>query len=250
MKGASTKDDFDAQMRSFSDAPIVTHVGDRIFADIQRSVIDAPDVSTVYDPTSSPPPRSGAGHTDAIYGLSYDAVGVARKHGGRVYVSGPDSAAPTRSRPINGSRSCEFGGQSRLGEEHRLVDDVARDRPHLSDPQYTWSGLGEVTVNISSLAAEKRTTGGNMLDDSPVCSRGSRGTSPIPSTKRTSKTSRTRARSTPSSCSTNSGVLSETTSMRRSARSTASAGAGTSVGGVGPTEDRFLRAAHLGGGGS
>lgn len=169
VKGASTKDDFDAQMRSFSDAPIVTHVGDRIFADIQRSVIDAPDVSTVYDPDLVTSRLDLAReHTDAIYGLSYDAVGVARKHGGRVYVSGPDSGGAYAFATYQWLSLHVSSGASRALARSTDWWTMWHEIGHTyQTPQYTWSGLGEVTVNISSLAAEKRTTGGNMLDDSP-----------------------------------------------------------------------------------
>lgn len=169
VKGASTKSDFDAQMRAFADAPIVTHVADRVFADIQRSVIDEADVAAVYDPELVTARLDLAReHTDAIYGLSYDAVGTARKHGGRVYVAGPDSGEAYAFATTQWLSFHVSSGASRALARSTDWWTIWHGMGHTyQTPQYTWTGLGEVTVNISSFAAEKRTTGGNMLDDSP-----------------------------------------------------------------------------------
>lgn len=169
VKGASTKSDFDVQMRAFSDAPIVTHVADRVFADIQRSVLDEADVAAVYDPELVTSRLELAReHTDAIYGLSYDAVGAARKHGGRIYIAGPDSGEAYAFATTQWLSFHISSGASRALARSTDWWTIWHEMGHTyQTPQYTWSGLGEVTVNISSLAAEKRTTGGNMLDDSP-----------------------------------------------------------------------------------
>jgi hypothetical protein len=169
VQGASARADFDQQMRDFADAPMVTHVADRVFADVQRRVLDAGDVVSVYDPQELSTRLDLIRNlTDGVYGLSYDAVGVSRKYAGRVYIAGPDSGgayafATTQWLSLHVSSDAS-AAMVKNTDLWALWHEIGHT---YQTPDYTWSGLGEVTVNIFSLALQKQMTGQNMLDQSP-----------------------------------------------------------------------------------
>ena len=167
--GFTDRTEFDGQMNDWSDAPIVTHVADRVFADVQRRAIDAPDVASVYDPAAVISRLDEIRLlTDGVYGLSYDAVGVARKHPGRIYIAGPDSGGAYAFATTQWLSLHVSSGASKALVTGSDLWVLWHEMGHTyQTPDYTWSGLGEVTVNISSLALQKRMTGENMLDKSP-----------------------------------------------------------------------------------
>lgn len=169
VQGESTTEDFDRQLREYADAPMVTHVASRVFADVQRRVIDGRGEGASYDPAVMTQRLDRIRElTDAFYGLSYDAVGVARKHPGRIYIAGPDSGVAYAFATNQWLSLHVDSGASRALVTGSDLWVLWHEVGHTyQTPEYTWSGLLEVTVNISVLALQKQMTGENMLDESP-----------------------------------------------------------------------------------
>lgn len=167
--GSTDPADFAREMEAFAAAPVVTHVSQRVFADIQRSVLDVPDVKREYDPGEMSARLDRVRReTDDVYGLRYGSVGVARKHPGRVYIAGPDSGGAYAFATEGWlSLHVSHGASAALatGSDHWVLwHEIGHTYQTLD---YTWTGLLEVTVNISSLAIEQRERGSNTLDRSP-----------------------------------------------------------------------------------
>lgn len=169
VEGVSTRTDFSRQLDDYADAPVVTHVSDRVFADVQRRVLEAPDVASVYNPHELATRLDLIRDlTDGVYGLSYDAVGVARKYSGRIYIAGPDSGGAYAFATAQWLSLHVSSGASAAMVKNTDLWVLWHEMGHTyQTPDYTWTGLGEVTVNISSLALQKQMTGQNMLDQSP-----------------------------------------------------------------------------------
>jgi len=169
VKDRTTPDEFATQLAQWT-GPVVSFVGERMFADIQRRVIDdvksrgvtwdAADMVFRLDRVLS--------STCDIYGLTYAAVGVGRKRAGRVYFSGADSGAGWAF-----ATSQWLCFQVNTGASETLLVDpdswgIWHEVGHtFQTPSYTWGGMGEVTVNISSLALQQRHTGQHRLDEWP-----------------------------------------------------------------------------------
>ncbi|MDU0325277.1 M60 family metallopeptidase [Microbacterium sp. KSW2-21] len=168
VKDQTKPDEFAAQLAAWAAAPAVTLVGERAFADVQRRVIDdlasrgvawdSADVVLRLDRVVA--------YTCDVYGLSRAAVGVARKYPGRVYFGGPDSGGGWAF-----ATSQWVCFQVDTGASETLLTDtdswgIWHEVGHtFQAPAYRWSGLMEVTVNISALALQNRLTGQNRLDD-------------------------------------------------------------------------------------
>jgi len=169
VKDRTTSAEFTAQLSAWA-APVVTLVGDRVFIDVQRRVIDdMASRNVAWDPATALMLLDRVlSSTCDVYGLTYAAVGVARKHAGRVHFSGADSGAGWAF-----ATSQWLCFQVDTGASEALLADsdswgIWHEVGHtFQTPSYTWSGLGEVTVNISSLALQQRHTGHHRLDEWP-----------------------------------------------------------------------------------
>ncbi|MEW1705918.1 M60 family metallopeptidase [Microbacterium sp. NPDC089190] len=169
VKDRTTSAEFASRLAA-SSVPVVTLVGDRVFVDVQRRVIDDMAARNVaWDPADTVARLDRVlSSTCDVYGLSYAAVGVGRKHAGRVYFSGADSGAGWAF-----ATSQWLCFQVDTGASEALLADsdswgIWHEVGHtFQTPSYTWSGLGEVTVNISSLALQQRHTGHHRLDEWP-----------------------------------------------------------------------------------
>ncbi len=169
VKDRTTSAEFAMQLAQWT-GPIVSFVGERMFADIQRRVVD--DLSSrgvVWDAAVTVATLDRVlSSTCDVYGLSYAAVGVARKHPGRVYFSGADSGAGWAF--ATNQWLC-FQVDTGASETLLVEPDswgIWHEVGHtFQTPSYTWGGLGEVTVNISSLALQQRHTGHHRLDEWP-----------------------------------------------------------------------------------
>ena len=169
VKDRTTSAEFAAQLSQWT-GPVVSFVGERIFADIQRRVID--DMSSrgvVWDAANTVATLDRVlSSTCDVYGLTYAAVGVGRKRAGRVYFSGADSGAGWAF-----ATNQWLCFQVNTGASETLLAEpdswgIWHEVGHtFQTPSYTWNGLGEVTVNISSLAIQQRHTGHHRLDEWP-----------------------------------------------------------------------------------
>ena len=128
------------------------HNSERVYHAIQRTVLDPPDVARAYDPGEICARLDRVrSHTDDVYGLRYGAVGVARKHPGRVYIAGPDSGGAYAfategwlSLHVSHGASAALASGS---DQWALWHEIGHTYQTLD---YTCSGLLEVTVNIPS----------------------------------------------------------------------------------------------------
>lgn len=169
VKDRTTPDDFAAQLSRFSTAPLVSIVGERSFVDVQRRVVD--DLSSrgvAWDPADVAFRLDRVlSDTCDVYGLTYAAVGIALKYPGRAYFSGADSGAGWA---FATNQWLSFQVDTGASETLLTTPDnwgTWHEVGHtFQTPAYTWSGLGEVTVNISSLALQQRLTGEHRLDQS------------------------------------------------------------------------------------
>lgn len=168
VKDRTTADEFAAQLAAWPSAPAVTLVGQRAFADVQRRLVDDLAARAVaWDPADVILRLDRVvEYTCDVYGLSYAAVGIGRKLPGRVYFGGPDSGGGWAF-----ATSQWVCFQIDTGASETLLTDtdswgVWHEVGHtFQAPVYRWSGLMEVTVNISALTLQHRLTGQNRLDD-------------------------------------------------------------------------------------
>ncbi|BAJ73398.1 hypothetical protein MTES_0434 [Microbacterium testaceum StLB037] len=170
VKNRTTATEFADQLAAWTSAPVVSLVGDRVVVDVQRRVVD--DLGTrgvSWDPADVVLRLDRVlSYTCDVYGLTYAAVGIAHKYPGRVYFSGPDSGAgwafATNQwlcfQVDTGASEALLTTPDNWGTWHEVGHTF-------QTPAYTWSGLGEVTVNISSLALQQRLTGEHRLDQWP-----------------------------------------------------------------------------------
>jgi len=167
VKDRTTPTEFADQLAAWTSAPVVSLVGERAFVDVQRRVVD--DLASrgvSWDPADVVLRLDRVlSYTCDVYGLTFAAVGVARKYPGRAYFSGADSGAgwafATNQwlcfQVDTGASETLLTTPDNWGTWHEVGHTF-------QTPAYTWSGLGEVTVNISSLALQQRLTGEHRLD--------------------------------------------------------------------------------------
>lgn len=170
VKDRTTATEFADQLAAWTSAPVVSLVGERVVVDVQRRVVD--DLASrgvPWDPADVVLRLDRVlSYTCDVYGLTYAAVGIARKYPGRVYFSGADSGAgwafATNQwlcfQVDTGASEALLTTPDNWGTWHEVGHTF-------QTPAYTWSGLGEVTVNISSLALQQRLTGEHRLDQWP-----------------------------------------------------------------------------------
>lgn len=168
VNGWTKPEEFAAQLAAWPTAAPITLVGDRVVVDVQRRVVD--DLtrrSVAWDPADvlRRLDRTVA-DTCGVYGLTFAAVGVGRKLPGRVHFCGPDSGWGWA---FAGNQWVGF--QVDTGATEVLLTDpdtwgVWHEVGHtFQTPAYLWSGLTEVTVNISALVLQQRREGQHRLDD-------------------------------------------------------------------------------------
>lgn len=164
VRGQHTNADFAEQLAEWPDAPLFTLVGERIFGEFQaRSRTALPDDVSArvaeWDRVVS--------RTNTHYGLLDDAVGLARKAPHRIYVSSPDTG-PGYASATHEYIRFQIGTGAASDLLRAPVDDLWgfwHEVGHTyQPPAYNWSGLGEVTVNISASAIAGTTFGTSELD--------------------------------------------------------------------------------------
>jgi len=166
VRGQTSNEQFRSELERLTDAPLVTVIGERIFGDFQRgrtgAQIAAADLEarvTMWDETVE--------ITNATYALHDDATGVSRKAPHRIYVASPDAIPGAYATAGDESINFPASGAAR--------DLFVRDQTQLwgfwheightyQVPGYLWSGMGEVTVNISPLHVESARGWGSTVD--------------------------------------------------------------------------------------
>ncbi|MEX0152547.1 M60 family metallopeptidase [Microbacterium sp. LMI1-1-1.1] len=168
VKDRTKTEEFAGQLTRWSTAPVVELVGDRALVDVQRRVIDdMAATSTAWDPADVVMRLDRiVAYTSDVYGLSRAAVGIARKRPGRVDFSGPDTGVGWA---FATEQWLSFHVDTGATKDLLVTPDgwgTWHEVGHtFQTPDYTWSGLTEVTVNISSLALQQRLTGKHRLDE-------------------------------------------------------------------------------------
>lgn len=177
VENETTRAEFDRELADWSTAPYVEVVGDRILADFQSSV-GRPGLSGASKDVDALIGTwdEAVEATNAMYGLKDDVAGVAGKHGQRIYVSNPDTgpgyASATHDRITfqndtkAGTELIEYGlaKKAHWGFWHEIG--------HTYQPQdVRWSGMTEVTVNISALAVQESMGYANRLDTAAIRSK-------------------------------------------------------------------------------
>lgn len=154
--GQTTDADFAAQVEAMPDAPLFELVGNRIFGDFQRRVLDAVPADLgervqLWDDVVE--------LTNDMHSLSDTATGTARKAPHRMYIASPDDGAGYAN--ANHER---IMFQVSTGAARDLLRDPIQklwgfwhEVGHTyQTPSYNWGGQGEVAVNVSSLYVENR----------------------------------------------------------------------------------------------
>lgn len=154
--GQTTDADFAAQVAAMPDAPMFEVVGNRIFGDFQRRVLDAvpmrlADRVQVWDDVVE--------LTNDMHDLHDDATGTARKSPHRMYIASPDTGSGYASAT---EERIQF--QVATGAARDLFEEPVQDMwgfwhevgHTYQTPSYNWSGQVEVAVNVSALYVENR----------------------------------------------------------------------------------------------
>ncbi|MBF4576711.1 M60 family metallopeptidase [Frondihabitans sp. VKM Ac-2883] len=167
----TTRAEFDRELATWSTAPYVEVVSDRILVDFQASVGRpglsgaSKDVAGLIDTWDS-----AVDATNRMYGLRDGTAGVAGKSAQRIYVSNPDTGAGYASATND---RITFQNSTNAGKE--LIEYGLAKKAHWGfwheightyQPQdIRWGGMTEVTVNISALAVQESMGYANRLDD-------------------------------------------------------------------------------------
>ncbi len=166
ISGRTSLVDFEEQLAERSTAPFVELIADHVFGDFRFSTV-APYADRV--------PRAVAdwdmvvAETNRVYGLRSDYGGVAHKYAHRIHITNPDTGAGYASAT---HFRITFQNDTGAGDDLFRLDRNAlwglwHEIGHTYQaPQYTWTGLGEVTVNISSLAIQEAGGWTSRLDAS------------------------------------------------------------------------------------
>jgi hypothetical protein len=164
-RGQTTPAEFKNRLDSFTGSPFVLFSTERTVVALQRATVVA-DLAKITEERL----RSWddvVTVTDRVYGLSIDGAGLNRKSAARLYISSPDTgpgfAYATQDR---------IALQVSTGAAHAFLADPItaqwafwHETGHTyQTPQYKWSGVGEVTVNISSIAVQLSTGAKSNLE--------------------------------------------------------------------------------------
>ncbi|GAA3592948.1 hypothetical protein GCM10022198_16050 [Klugiella xanthotipulae] len=174
--GKMTQDEWAASLAAHPNAPFVEMVGARMFLTFRAQVVrdnlagrSAADLMEYLDEVTQ--------ITNGVYGLDDNAVGVAHKSAHRVHlvnpeVSGENVYASATNDHLN--FFTDSGAAARLLEGHHNADQwgLWHELGHTyQTPQYLWSGVEEVTVNIASLTVQEKLGYPNRLRDEKFTSK-------------------------------------------------------------------------------
>lgn len=156
-QGKTTQQQWQDMLVDRAGSPFVEIVSDRTFLTVQRTL-------AMQDMKQEPAAFADylnkvMTFTDATYGLKMDSTGVAHKYGQRIHLSTPDKgpggayAANTylgfnvdtnaAKNLLKGATDQQWALWHEVGHTYQTQD-------------YTWKGLGEVVVNISSFVVQEK----------------------------------------------------------------------------------------------
>ena len=169
VEGETTEAQFAERMAS-STAPIVELIGDDVLVQVQKPIAQRwlLDRGIQVGPRIRMMERFVA-KTDAVFGLDRAATGAAHRAPQRVLVTNPDTGGGYASASHDWIRF-----QNDTGAMRDLLSGAPADQwafwhevGHTYQPDWmNWSGLGEVSVNVSALANQEHLTPGvNRLDE-------------------------------------------------------------------------------------
>lgn len=170
IKDVTSEDEFHRQLTLWTDSPFIELIGEYVLANFQyhmaAQVINDIDINkriAMMDAVIS--------HTNALYGLAKNDSDFNHKSCHRLYISNPDTgagyASATQER-ITFQNSTGAGRDLLAGPEHDqwgLYHEVGHT---YQMSEFRWSGLTEVTVNISSLAVQEAMGYANRLDTETI----------------------------------------------------------------------------------
>ena len=164
--GQTTNDALRAEMARLADAPFVTVIGERVHGEFQRSrtgaqilAADVPARVAMWDRSIE--------ITNDVYGLRDDATGVSRKAPHRIHLASPDSASGHYAFATHDRLTFGASGSARdlFVRDERTLWGFWHEIGHTYQaPNYLWSGMMEVTVNISPLHVESRQGWASTVD--------------------------------------------------------------------------------------
>ncbi|AMM20417.1 hypothetical protein AX769_09970 [Frondihabitans sp. PAMC 28766] len=167
----TTRADFDRQLEAWKTAPYVEVVSDRILVDFQASV-GRPGLSGATKSVDALIDRwdTAVEVSNDTYGLTENATGRAHKHGQRMYISNPDTGAGYAS-----ATNDRITFQNDTNAAKELIEYGLAKKNHwgfyhevghtYQPPEMRWSGMTEVTVNVSALAVQEALGIPNRLDE-------------------------------------------------------------------------------------
>ncbi|MBF4614064.1 M60 family metallopeptidase [Curtobacterium sp. VKM Ac-1376] len=164
IRHSTSNDEFTRDRAAHPDAPFVTLIGDRTFAEPPRGVFyRIPDDITarvaLWDRVVA--------LTNDHFGLLDGAVGLARKSPQRLHITTPDTGGAYASAGNDRiTMPLQSGAASELlaaapGDMWGFWHEVGHT---YQTPAYNWSGMGEVVVNTSVLDVQHSISGENRLD--------------------------------------------------------------------------------------
>lgn len=157
--GQTTAADFAIQAEKFAASPFVVVGGERVVAMLQRSAV-APLLSSITDERVRSWDRA-IGVVDAEYGLEPAGTGIHRTSAARILIANPDRLASDKAYASAGHDRINFPNSS--GAAADLLRKPIADQWGLwheightyQTPQYRWTDMTEVSVNIASLAVQR-----------------------------------------------------------------------------------------------
>lgn len=168
IKGVTTRDEFNLQILQWNLAPFIELIGEYIHANFQyaKAVIDLIAQPTNLDRRIAMMDEVVA-YTNAHFGLSRYALDCAHKSSHYMYIANPDVGAGYASatsyritfqistgagtKILVGPENDQFGLYHEVGHTYQMNEN-------------RWSGLGEITNNVSSLTVQEAQGYPNYLD--------------------------------------------------------------------------------------
>jgi hypothetical protein len=164
IRNSTSNDEFARDRAAHPDAPFVTLIGERTFAEPPSGVFYRipDDITTrvaLWDQVVE--------LTNDHFGLLDDAVGLARKSPQRLHITTPDTGGAYASAgndritmPLKSGAASEL-----LAAAPRDMWGFWHEVGHTyQTPAYNWAGMGEVVVNTSVLDVQHSISGENRLD--------------------------------------------------------------------------------------
>ncbi|MDN4613029.1 M60 family metallopeptidase [Leifsonia sp. F6_8S_P_1B] len=153
--GQTSPAEFALELSLFPDSPLVVTSTERTVAAFQRPTVLKNQAN--LDNARLASWDQVVNVTDRTYGLSLDGAGLDRKSPARVYISSPDTGAgyayATQDRISFqvGTGAADHLFTAPVTDQWGLWHEIGHT---YQTQQYKWAGLGEVTVNISSIAVQ------------------------------------------------------------------------------------------------